>query len=63
MAYHTLILECFSKILTKFQINALNPKREKTVVDIYSNMGVSTFTYITNHYLLNKKSLSLSKNL
>ena len=39
------ILECFSKMYTKFQINTLSAKK---VADIYSDAGVSIFTYITN---------------
>ena len=40
------IPECFNKTHTKSQINTLSAK---IVVGIYSNSGVSTFTYVTNH--------------
>ena len=33
----------------KVSNKCLKYKKKKIVVDIYSNMGVSIFTYITNH--------------
>ena len=39
----------FQQDIYKVSNKCLKYKKQKIVVDIYSNIGVSTFTYITNH--------------